>query len=112
MDETPNPAPDLLPLVRLRATLLAQDPLRLPAYAGSTWRSLLGHGLRQAACVTRARTCEGRLLASHCVYPRVFEPPAPISWTSTPRHPATVPPMPISAWVLPCWGRPSARRPT
>lgn len=77
MDETTAPATALPPLVRLRAHLRALDPLRLPPYAGSTWRGLLGHGLRQAACVTRARTCDGCLLASHCVYPRVFEPPAP-----------------------------------
>ncbi len=77
MDETPAPASALPPLVRLRAHLRALDPLRLPPYAGSTWRGLLGHGLRQAACVTRARTCDGCLLASHCVYPRVFEPLAP-----------------------------------
>ena len=69
--------PALPPLVRLRATLRALDPIRQPPYAGSAWRGLLGHGLRQAACVTRAPTCAGCLLASHCVYPRVFEPPAP-----------------------------------
>jgi len=67
----------LPPLIRLRAHLHAIDPIHLPPYPGSAWRGLLGHGLRQAACVTRARTCEACLLASHCVYTRVFEPPAP-----------------------------------
>lgn len=71
-------AQTLPPLVRLRAELRALDPIRLPPYAGSAWRGLLGHGLRQAACVTRARTCDGCLLASHCVYTRVFEPTAPL----------------------------------
>lgn len=106
MDEITAPASALPPLVRLRAHLRALDPLRLPPYAGSTWRGLLGHGLRQAACVTRARTCDGCLLASHCVYPRVFEPlappgeasrryaapPDPMSWTLISRRPGTMPP--------------------
>ncbi len=77
MDALPAATPPILPpLIRLRAQLVALDALRLPPYAGSAWRGLLGHGLRQAACVTRAPTCDGCLLVSHCVYPRLFEPPA------------------------------------
>ena len=67
----------LPPLIRLRVEMRALDPIRLPPYAGSAWRGVLGHGLRQAACVTRARTCAGCLLLEHCVYTRLFEPPAP-----------------------------------
>ncbi len=77
MDDIPASLSALPPLARLRAEFCARDPIRLPPYAGSAWRGLLGHGLRQGACVTRAPTCAGCLLASHCVYPRVFEPPAP-----------------------------------
>ncbi len=40
---------------------------------GSAWRGLLGHGLRQSACVTRSVSCEGCLLLSGCVYNRIFE---------------------------------------
>jgi len=65
------------PLIRLRVEMRAQDPIRLPPYAGSAWRGVLGHGLRQAACVTRARTCADCLLLQHCVYTRLFEPPPP-----------------------------------
>lgn len=60
------------------------DPLRLPAYPGSTWRGLLGHGLRQAACVTHQPECTGCLLLSGCAYSRLFETPAPDG--SDPRH--------------------------
>ncbi len=79
MDDQPVATPGLTlpPLLRLRAHLQALDALHLPPYAGSAWRGLLGHGLRQAACVTRARDCAGCLLLAHCVYPRVFEPPPP-----------------------------------
>lgn len=42
MDETPAPLPALPPLARLRAELCALDPIRLPPYAGSAWRGLLG----------------------------------------------------------------------
>lgn len=72
-----TPALALPPLIRLRARLRALDPIHLPPFAGSAWRGLLGHGLRQAACVTRAQDCDGCLLQAHCVYPRVFEPLPP-----------------------------------
>ncbi len=79
MDDTTQEPTDLAlpPLIRLRVEMQALDPIRLPPYAGSAWRGVLGHGLRQAACVTRARTCAGCLLLEHCVYTRLFEPPAP-----------------------------------
>lgn len=64
------------PLARFRFLLEAQDMIRLPDYAGSAWRGLLGHGLRRTACVTRQPTCEGCLLAQQCVYSTLFETPA------------------------------------
>ena len=77
-DTTQEPANlTLPPLIRLRVAMQALDPIHLPPFAGSAWRGLLGHGLRQAACVTRARDCDGCLLQAHCVYPRVFEPLPP-----------------------------------
>ena len=69
---------------RYRFQLKLLDPVRLPAYPGSTWRGLLGHGLRRAACVTRQAHCNGCLLLSSCAYSRLFETPAPDG--SDPRH--------------------------
>jgi hypothetical protein len=76
MDDTPQEPADLTlpPLIRLRVAMQALDPIHLSPFAGSAWRGLLGHGLRQAACVTRARAFDGCLLQAHCVCPRVFEP--------------------------------------
>lgn len=71
----PRPALPFPPLVRFRFQLEALDPIRLPDYAGSAWRGLLGHGLRRTACVTRQRTCTGCLLAQNCVYSTLFETP-------------------------------------
>jgi len=71
-----RPALQFPPLARLRFELEAQDPIRLPDYAGSAWRGLLGHGLRRTACVTRQPTCAGCLLAQNCVYSTLFETPA------------------------------------
>ncbi len=76
---TSVPAPSALafpPLVRFRFMLRAEDAIRLPDYAGSAWRGLLGHGLRSTACVTRQPTCEGCLLVQNCVYSTLFETPA------------------------------------
>lgn len=70
------PTPGFPPLARFRVRLAAQDPLRLPPYAGSAWRGLLGHGLRRTACVTRQPTCAGCLLRGTCVYATLFETPA------------------------------------
>ena len=68
----------LPPLTRLRFRLRALDAIRLPAYSGSAWRGLLGHGLRRTACVTRAPRCDGCLLLNHCVYASLFETHAPL----------------------------------
>ncbi|WP_369613518.1 CRISPR system precrRNA processing endoribonuclease RAMP protein Cas6 [Marichromatium sp. PS1] len=63
-------------LMRLRFCLRALDTIQLPAYAGSTWRGLLGHGLRGSVCVTGAPSCDGCLLSGTCVYSTLFEIPA------------------------------------
>lgn len=64
-------------IVRYRFGLEALDDLHLPAYAGSTWRGLLGHGLRRAVCVTHQPRCDGCLLVGTCLYSTLFESPAP-----------------------------------
>lgn len=65
-----------LRLERVRFHCQALDPIRLPRYSGSAWRGLLGHSLRGSVCVTRAPTCDGCLLRSHCVYSTFFETPS------------------------------------
>ena len=64
-------------LARFRFGLRAVDAIALPAYAGSTWRGLLGYGLRRTVCVTGQPTCAGCLLTQSCVYSLLFETPPP-----------------------------------
>jgi hypothetical protein len=73
-------SPSAIPIPALRLERLcfqvqAVDPIRLPNYSGSAWRGLLGHSLRRSVCVTRAPSCDGCLLRSHCVYSTFFETP-------------------------------------
>jgi hypothetical protein len=65
------------PMVRVRLDFDAVEPMRLPAYAGSAWRGLLGHSLRRTVCVTRQPTCRGCLLTATCPYSVFFESPPP-----------------------------------
>lgn len=75
----PDPAPPAplpgLPLAVYRLDFTAQDPIRLPAYAGSAWRGVFGHSLKRLVCVTREPACPPCLLYRSCVYPHVFETP-------------------------------------
>jgi hypothetical protein len=66
-----------LPLTvsRYRLRFIAQEPLRLPAYAGSTWRGAFGHALKRLVCVTREPHCPDCLLYRSCSYPYLFETP-------------------------------------
>lgn len=68
---------DFPSIVRVRFVLETTEPARLPAYAGSAWRGLLGHSLRRTVCVTRQPTCDGCLLAGTCAYSVFFESPPP-----------------------------------
>jgi hypothetical protein len=80
----PLPIPALR-LERLRFQFQAIDPIRLPSYSGSAWRGLLGHSLRHSVCVTRAPTCDGCMLRSHCAYSTFFETP-PVSAQTAQRY--------------------------
>lgn len=60
----------------LRLLFEAPVPVALPEFAGSAWRGVLGHGLREAACVTNAAHCTGCPLAGACAYFTLFESPA------------------------------------
>lgn len=65
----------LPPIARIRFDLATIEPARLPPYAGSAWRGLLGHSLRRTVCVTRQPTCQGCLLTGTCAYSVFFESP-------------------------------------
>lgn len=87
------------PLARYRLDFTATSAIRLPEYAGSALRGAFGHALRQLACTTRAKTCQGCMLATSCPYPAVFEPQKPQGGTLA----LTTPPVP---YVIepPAWG--------
>jgi hypothetical protein len=64
----------------------ARTDVAMPAYDGSAWRGVLGHGLRRIACVTRAPTCDGCMLRTSCVYATVFEAPLPATRAAAPER--------------------------
>ena len=66
-----------LPVARYRFTVRLRADLRLPEFSGSLLRGQFGAALRRAACITRARTCDGCPLLATCPYPAIFETPAP-----------------------------------
>lgn len=67
--------PDVvLQLARYRFYWKVSSSLVLPEYAGSTLRGVYGRALRDVACVTRARECQGCVLFDRCPYPILFEP--------------------------------------
>jgi hypothetical protein len=64
-----------IPYLRLRCTLEAQAPARLPPFHGSLLRGAFGHALRRAVCALGpAEECARCRLRGQCVYPRLFEP--------------------------------------
>jgi hypothetical protein len=69
--------PPRIPVGRYRLHYRAADPVRLPEYAGSTWRGALGHALKRTVCVTHEPRCPACLLYTSCAYSYVFETPPP-----------------------------------
>ena len=65
------------PLARYRFEWRSTTPVRLPDYAGSMLRGAFGHALRQLACMTRQKECDGCPLLTTCPYPAIFAPPPP-----------------------------------
>lgn len=64
-----------IPYVRLRMTLQAEEPARLPAFHGSMLRGAFGHALRRTVCVMGPeQACESCLVRQTCVYTRLFQP--------------------------------------
>lgn len=66
-----------LPLGQYKLLFQAESDFQLPAYAGSAWRGLFGHALKQTVCVTREPECSRCLLYRSCVYSYIFETPPP-----------------------------------
>ena len=62
------------PLSRYRFEFRVTKSIRLPDYAGSMLRGAFGHALRQLACMTRQKECEGCAVKATCPYPAVFSP--------------------------------------
>jgi CRISPR/Cas system endoribonuclease Cas6 (RAMP superfamily) len=82
-----------------RLVFRAREPITLPAYAGSAWRGLFGHALKQAVCVTHAPVCMDCLLYRSCPYSYIFETPTPADTDRMTRYPAA--PHPFVIYPLP-----------
>ena len=80
--------PLTLPVARHRLHFVAQEPLRLPAYAGSAWRGAFGHALKRLVCVTRESRCPDCLLYRSCSYPYLFETPPDPAVAALRKYPA------------------------
>ncbi len=85
MPDRPDPELPRIPYLRLRATLRAEEPARLPPYTGSMLRGAFGHALRRLVCVMGpAQPCLTCALRRACVHTRLFEtffedePPPPL----------------------------------
>jgi CRISPR-associated endoribonuclease Cas6 len=66
-----------LRIARYQVRLRAEREACVPSFAGSTLRGAFGYALKQAVCVMTHRDCSRCLVAEKCVYPYVFETPAP-----------------------------------
>lgn len=63
------------PILDLQFEAVFERPLDLPPYPGSMLRGVFGASLRNIACMTGFRTCDGCPLRPNCPYPLLFEPP-------------------------------------
>ena len=66
-----------LSISRYRFCFEALDIVQLPAYSGSAWRGVLGHGLKRTVCVTHLPHCKDCMLKHSCAYSTIFETPPP-----------------------------------
>ncbi|MGH9759888.1 MAG: hypothetical protein ACREAC_03490, partial [Blastocatellia bacterium] len=66
-----------LEIARYRLRLRAVEHASLPMFLGSTLRGAFGHALKQAVCVMSHKACERCLVHDRCLYPYLFETPAP-----------------------------------
>ncbi len=79
---------------RISATLL--DDALLPPYKGSTFRGGFGGCLKRAVCAVKQKECTDCLLASRCIYARLFEvkqwEPSTSARTAAQPHPYIIQP--------------------
>jgi len=66
-----------LALSRYELSLQARQSASLPAFLGSTLRGAFGHALKEAVCTMSHRDCRNCLVSDRCIYPYLFETPAP-----------------------------------
>ena len=69
------------PLARYRFDWRVTRPVRMPEYAGSMLRGAFGHALRQLACMTKQKECDGCPLIANCPYIGIFAPVPPAAHT-------------------------------
>ena len=77
-----------LPLARYRLHFVADGDVRLPHFAGSTWRGALGHALKRLVCVTQLPRCAPCALVHVCAHAYVFETPPPREAEKMRKYPA------------------------
>lgn len=78
------PAPpdlDAFFATRLRLSCVAETPIALEPFAGSTLRGGLAHAYQAAVCTREHRECRGCDAAPRCAYPPLFEPSPPADAT-------------------------------
>ena len=66
-----------LRIARYQVCLRAEGEAAVPFFPGSTLRGAFGYALKQAVCVMNHRDCGRCLVANQCIFPYVFETPAP-----------------------------------
>ncbi len=75
-------------VAQFRFTLRPEEPMRLPAYAGSALRGGFGHAFKRAVCVVRHGECDRCLVRQQCSYQYVFETPPPADTEMLRKYPA------------------------
>lgn len=77
-----------LTVATFRLSLVADTELRLPRYAGSTFRGGFGMAFKHLVCVNPTRICEGCPVRMQCAYTYVFETPPTVDESIFSRYPA------------------------
>jgi hypothetical protein len=66
-----------LPVSRYKLRFAAENLFSFSGFSGSAWRGVFGHALKKTVCITRNEICRQCMLYRSCVYPYIFETPAP-----------------------------------
>lgn len=66
-----------VPVHTFQLEIIAQEPLVLPSYKGSTLRGGFGHVFRKVVCALKKDSCWNCLLSEKCIYSYIFETPPP-----------------------------------